>query len=325
MVAQPGRNAARKTSPSPSLPSPSTAETAHAAIRLARPEPTSYRHDTRDAPAPGLSGVQKAVAHAVVDSGGFGVGWCFKSTALLAEEVAFSPRSVDSALAALAAKGWLFTQVRRLPSLTVAVRHYRLTPVPSDLATSDEREAILAAAREASCERQRVRRKRVGSRVQQGPLNKQQGLLSVTARAAERTAGAAAEYLEDPEGASRAGRAVPAPSFAMVTGVRVPMPPRAAHAGYEPAVRLMLDAKAPHLAECAYAVSMLGAEYGMSLLEIGDAVLRLAHQYGAEATPAHLEAVLGRCGHIPASRRSKAREWLQRIGVVYDAVPAAAE
>ena len=103
MVAHASRNPASKKHAPTSLPSPATAETAHAAIRLARPEPTGRRHDTRDAPAPGLSGVQKAVAHAVVDSGGFGVGWCFKSTALLAVEVAFSPRTVDAALAALTA------------------------------------------------------------------------------------------------------------------------------------------------------------------------------------------------------------------------------
>lgn len=340
MVAQSRAHAAQDSRP---LPSPTTAETAHALVRMARPEPPGRRHQRGETPLPGLSGVQKAVARAVVDAGGFGVGWCFKSTAKLAVETAFSPRAVEDALAALVAKGWLHSQVLRLPSVNVMVRHYRITPVAADIMPDDEVKAITDAAADATRARVAASRAKraagdVRSHVTHRPCNVPQGPRAVTARAVVHSAGAAAEYLGDPEGVAPSCDAVSAapepPTHNVIAGMRVPARLRVAHAGYEAAALVMLADRLPALADagCAYPVSLLGAEYGLGLLEIADAIASTANSLGCEATPEALAASLIGYGVLRPGRRAAVKRWLRKLGLPWSegaapmtALPIAAE
>lgn len=135
----------------------------HEAIRSARTEPHTGPH-----PRPGLSATQAAVAHAVVNYGGMGSGWCFVSAVTLALDLKVSDRAVYAALAALDAKGWVSTTLRVVRDsfgnqTTATVEAYRLTPVLGDVMTKAERDAICNAAREAAAERKACSREKTAA------------------------------------------------------------------------------------------------------------------------------------------------------------------
>lgn len=265
-----GRNGRAQPQPGREpLPSPASALVAHEAISMAWRE----RDD-----GSGLSATQKAVAHAVVEAGGWGDGWCFMNLSRMAWRVGCDRRSVERALAAMVANGWMAHRLDRPPSLNVLVGHYRLTPIAADIATPATLDAAAAADADASAAR--AAKARAHRNTPTGTMS-----VSVTDTMPVRTdrmpadgdpAGRTNAVHLDRDGRTRSPPAAVAPPTAVAARARkpprrpvaatprapdtppglhgVPLPeplPACAHSAHAAAIDLMLATKLPGIASAA--------------------------------------------------------------------------
>lgn len=292
-------------------PSPQDARTAHDLIDNARTQPSGSSKNAGR--MPGLSATHAAVAHVVVDAHGYADGWCYLGIARMALRLKMSMSTVRQALADLTAKGWLATKVDVLPSVSVAVTHYRLTPVLTDIMTTDEIDGILAkirkdtAARVAKCTKTSRATPATDAR------------LAPTAGEVYRPAGA--EY-PDPD-KPIATRTALSPQSSPLTsghtvvvgGITLQMPLHVGDANLlgvtciHGVLAHLLPAIASHAT--AYALAILSSEYNLTPEELIDGMRRAKAKYGDETSPSELQREVIH-GYRLTARRSKAAAKLIR-------------
>ena len=280
------------------LPSPDTAWSAHEAIFMAVDEPPDGLS--------GLSLAQSSVAHVVVRAGGWGTGWCYLNITRMAMLAKIKERAVRRALAAMVTKGWLRREVRRLPTVNVALAHYRLTPVLADIATDAYMDAVVDEARAADAAR----------KARQRPPVPVPGAGTVPVPGAACPALGAAEYSDPdrvadsthvdpvassvptaavapPRKAARAASKAPPrpPSPPTLYGVPLPdpLPPRAhgsaAYLASTDEIVAMLADQLPTIdPRAAWGIAVKCSAHNMTIQEVAEAILLTRDAHGSGGT-----------------------------------------
>lgn len=325
------------------LPSPRDISAAHQAIDRARAEPTGTARKAGQASpiSPGLSGVQAAVLHAVVNDRGFGDGWCFSGTTRLSLITKFSTSTIEEALAKLVAKGWLDVELHQPPKLArggvaVWVSHYRLTPVLDDMRSDDETEAAYVAARTASAARKQRSRAKAAAAMSQHPAwdVTPPGRVTVTV-----PGGVTAQHVTPPGGAdtdpiqigktdnakATVAASKPQQTHVIIDGIGLSLPVRrTVDVAIQGHVRQVLAALFPDLIDCSFGATVLASERNLPLREVADAMRCLARDARRDVTPADVADAIRNYGTMPYKRGVSVDKWMQRNGITVSAAEHAA-
>lgn len=302
------------TQPPQALPSPRTAEAAHRYINQARP--SDRDHQDSGSAGPGLTQLQAAVAHAVVDLFGFGDGWCFASTARIIAIVKCSRSAAEKALVGLAARGWLAREVRMLPRVNCAVSHYRLTPVPADIVTDDEVDAHVDhdRARVAS-QKARQRARKTGNHVS-NPTEHVHPPGTWTPPNVHPPGGADTDPDPDRDLAEKPWRdrrydPTDPGTFHVLDGVRLP---RVLHEPCDllwPRVDRIVATVAPQLGQASWVLTLLAHEYRLDIREVAHALKTAASEHWDDLTPQRLGDAIEHCGRLSYGRSQAIARWIK--------------
>lgn len=313
--------------PPQGLPSPSNIDDAHRFINRARPAPEKSRDSER--PGIGLTAVQAAVAHAVVEHDGYGKGWCYASVVTLHLTTKLSVRTVAEALRGLVARGWLATDIHvksdgRKPK---SFAKYRLTPLAIDLLTDEEVTAVHAKA--AADSAKRVAAHRAKRRDEVPPCNGTERITppDVTATGAAYKKEISVDHSiaqgRDPGSTTPNPYVDPPPrydprnpaSYKVIDGIRVPLVARGEAGLLEPRVTILIGHLLPGRERIAYPVSVLAAEHRLPLTSIAWALRRLVDTEGTDVSGDAVSKAIDDAPEVRGSRRAEVERWLKQTGI----------
>lgn len=321
--------------PPQGLPSPRDLDTAHRMINRSRTAPPGQRNSGKA--GDGLTPVQAAVAHAVVDFHGYGDGWCFAGVVKLAYASHCSERTVEKALKGLVRRGWLL--YRRMPLTKVGgvlVGHYRLTPIAADFVPDEEvaaREEQYRAEVAARKAQQRAKRAaKEGTIAPLAPPDVPRPKCETPPNVLRlRTADTDPEISVDHDIAQGRdpGPTTPNPyvdppprydprnpaSYKLIDGIRVPLVARGEAGLLEPRVTILIGHLLPGRERIAYPVSVLAAEHRLQLPSIAWALRRLVDTEGTDVSGDAVSKAIDDAPEVRGSRRADVERWLKQTGI----------